>query len=85
MKVGLTQDSDVSIDDGLQPGEVVVVDGAEKLAEGMSVTFRQPGNKPVAATGAADLRNESVAAVYSAAGCHVAADGGHSDCRHRRL
>ncbi len=43
VKIGLSEDSDVSIDDGLQAGDVVVVDGAEKLAEGMSVTFRPPG------------------------------------------
>ena len=44
VKIGLTQDADVSIDDGLQPGDVVVIDGAEKLAEGMSVTTRQQGS-----------------------------------------
>ena len=43
VKLGLTQDTDVAIDDGLQAGDVVVVDGAEKLAEGMSVTTRQAG------------------------------------------
>jgi multidrug efflux system membrane fusion protein len=43
VKLGLTDGNDVAIDDGLKPGEVVVTDGAEKLAEGMSVTVRQPG------------------------------------------
>lgn len=43
VKLGLTQETDVSIDEGLQAGDVVVVDGAEKLAEGMSVTTRAPG------------------------------------------
>jgi multidrug efflux system membrane fusion protein len=43
VKLGLAQDNDVAIDDGLQPGDVVVVDGAEKLAEGMSVIVRQAG------------------------------------------
>ncbi len=43
VKLGLAQDTDVAIDDGLQAGDVVVVDGAEKLAEGMSVTTRQAG------------------------------------------
>ncbi len=42
VKVGLTVANDVSIDDGLQPGEQVVVDGAEKLTEGMKVVVRQP-------------------------------------------
>jgi membrane fusion protein, multidrug efflux system len=41
LKLGLTVGSDVAIEDGLKPGDVVVVDGAEKLAEGMSVTTRQ--------------------------------------------
>jgi multidrug efflux pump subunit AcrA (membrane-fusion protein) len=39
--MGLTEGNDVTIDDGLKPGDVVVVDGAEKLADGMSVTVRQ--------------------------------------------
>ena len=43
VKVGLSEENDIAIDDGLQPGDVVVVDGAEKLAEGMSVTVRQAG------------------------------------------
>jgi multidrug efflux system membrane fusion protein len=43
VKVGLTQGNDVSIDEGLQAGEKVVVDGAEKLTEGMKVSLRQPG------------------------------------------
>jgi membrane fusion protein, multidrug efflux system len=41
VKVGLTQANDVAIDDGLQPGDRVVVDGAEKLTDGMKVTLRQ--------------------------------------------
>jgi multidrug efflux system membrane fusion protein len=45
VKLGLAQDTEVAIDDGLKPGDVVVVDGAEKLTEGMSVTMRQPGQQ----------------------------------------
>jgi multidrug efflux system membrane fusion protein len=41
VKAGLTEGNEVAIDDGLKAGDVVVVDGAEKLAEGMSVTTRQ--------------------------------------------
>lgn len=37
VKVGMTQGNDVSIDDGIKPGERVVVDGAERLTEGMKV------------------------------------------------
>lgn len=43
VKIGLMEGNDVSIDDGLQAGEKVVVDGAEKLTDGMQVTLRGPG------------------------------------------
>ncbi len=79
VKMGLTQDNEVSIDDGLKPGDVVVVDGAEKFAEGMSVTVRQHWRQ------AGVRKDESVSAVYSAAGCHVFADGGHPDRGRHRL
>ena len=42
VKVGLTEGNEVSIDDGLQAGEQVVTDGAEKLTEGMKVSLRTP-------------------------------------------
>jgi multidrug efflux system membrane fusion protein len=41
VRVGLTVGNDVSIDEGLEPGDRVVVDGAEKLTDGMKVTLRQ--------------------------------------------
>ncbi len=37
VKVGMTEGNDIAIDDGIQPGERVVVDGAEKLIDGMKV------------------------------------------------
>ncbi|HLH04758.1 MAG TPA: MdtA/MuxA family multidrug efflux RND transporter periplasmic adaptor subunit [Bryobacteraceae bacterium] len=40
VKVGLTEGDSVSIDDGLQAGDRVVTDGAEKLNEGMKVSLR---------------------------------------------
>ena len=48
VKVGLSEGNDIAIDDGLQAGDSVVVDGAEKLTDGMQVTLRsanpsQPG------------------------------------------
>lgn len=42
VKLGLQQGNDVAIDNGLQAGDKVVTDGAEKLTEGMKVTLRQP-------------------------------------------
>jgi multidrug efflux system membrane fusion protein len=41
VRVGLTVGNDVSIDEGLDPGDRVVVDGAEKLTDGMKVTLRE--------------------------------------------
>ncbi len=41
VKVGLSEANSASIDDGVSPGDNVVVDGAEKLAEGMKVVVRQ--------------------------------------------
>lgn len=42
VKVGLTEGDSISIDDGIKPGEQVVVDGAEKLVDGMKVNLTQP-------------------------------------------
>jgi multidrug efflux system membrane fusion protein len=46
VKMGLSEGNNVSIDDGIQPGESVVVDGAEKLTDGMTVIARQAGSTP---------------------------------------
>ena len=55
VKIGLTEGNDVTIADGLQPGESVVVDGAEKLIDGMQVSLRPgsggDGNATAAAKG----------------------------------
>jgi multidrug efflux system membrane fusion protein len=40
VKVGPTQDEDVAIESGLSPGDRVVVDGADRLREGMRVSVR---------------------------------------------
>jgi multidrug efflux system membrane fusion protein len=40
VKTGLSVGNNIAIDDGIQAGDVVVVDGAEKLAEGMKVVVR---------------------------------------------
>jgi multidrug efflux system membrane fusion protein len=37
VSVGVSQDGDVSIESGLAAGELVVVDGAERLREGSKV------------------------------------------------
>ncbi|MGI9074351.1 MAG: MdtA/MuxA family multidrug efflux RND transporter periplasmic adaptor subunit [Bryobacteraceae bacterium] len=44
VKVGLSEGNNVSIDSGIQADEKVVVDGAERLTEGMKVALRQPGS-----------------------------------------
>ena len=53
VQVGLNVGNDVSILDGLQPGDSVVVDGAEKLTDGMKITVRQLNGAPVRARRAA--------------------------------
>jgi multidrug efflux system membrane fusion protein len=47
VKVGLAEGNNVTIDGGLQAGDKVVVDGAEKLTEGMKVSLR-PANSDAA-------------------------------------
>ena len=42
VKIGSTQGNDVSIEDGLAPGDKIVIDGSEKLTEGMSVRVHAP-------------------------------------------
>ena len=44
VKLGLSVENNVAIDDGVQPGDLVVVDGAEKLTEGMKVSVRDASN-----------------------------------------
>jgi len=46
VKLGLSQGNDVEVQDGLAPNDRVVVDGAEKLTEGMQVTVHQAGEGP---------------------------------------
>lgn len=42
VRVGMNVANQASIDEGLEPGDRVVVDGAEKLIDGMKVTLRPP-------------------------------------------
>jgi multidrug efflux system membrane fusion protein len=49
VKTGRSEGNNIAIDNGLQPGDRVVVDGAEKLEEGMKVTLRQPSSAAAAA------------------------------------
>ena len=41
--IGVTQGDEVSITAGLEPGESVVVDGAERLRDGSKVEVKEPG------------------------------------------
>jgi multidrug efflux system membrane fusion protein len=41
--IGVSQADDASIDQGLAPGELVVVDGTEKLREGSKVDIKASG------------------------------------------
>jgi len=55
VKVGVTEGDNSSIDDGLKPGETVVIDGADKLRDGLKVEVSsKDASTPAADTGAAD-------------------------------
>ncbi|HEY3309946.1 MAG TPA: MdtA/MuxA family multidrug efflux RND transporter periplasmic adaptor subunit [Desulfuromonadaceae bacterium] len=41
--VGAAQNDDIAVSAGLEPGELVVVDGAERLREGSKVEVKEPG------------------------------------------
>ena len=94
-ELGCAQAEDASIETGLSPGELVVVDGTEKLREGSKVEVRTSSESPPrddrrgpARCSSASERTsgrESVAPVYSPAGRHGVADGGPSARRHHRL
>lgn len=43
---GITEGNEVAIDRGLQPGDMVVIDGQDKLQEGTKVDVRTPGAAP---------------------------------------
>ena len=46
IQVGVTEGDDAEITSGLQPGDVVVLTGADKLQEGSKVSVQIPGEKP---------------------------------------
>ncbi len=46
VKVGLTEGDQAAIAQGIQPGEMVVVDGADRLREGATVEVRAPAATP---------------------------------------
>jgi multidrug efflux system membrane fusion protein len=48
--IGVSHGEDTSIETGLSPNELVVVDGTEKLREGSKVDIRNPGGAPPAGT-----------------------------------
>jgi multidrug efflux system membrane fusion protein len=41
VRTGISEGNNVSIQEGLQPGESVIIDGAEKLTDGMKVILRE--------------------------------------------
>lgn len=44
--VGITEGNDVSIESGLKPDELVVIDGQDKLQEGSKIDVRTPNRTP---------------------------------------
>ena len=52
VKIGVTEGDLVSVESGIAPGELVVVDGAEALRAGRAVTLQTPAAAPAAVHGA---------------------------------
>ncbi|MGA9754156.1 MAG: MdtA/MuxA family multidrug efflux RND transporter periplasmic adaptor subunit, partial [Desulfobaccales bacterium] len=44
VRLGPTAGDQVSVDEGLSPGDLVVVEGAERLREGSKIELKSPGN-----------------------------------------
>jgi len=53
LKIGVTEGNVAAVDDGLQPGEMVVTDGQDKLQPGAKVEVQRAGNRPGGGQGAA--------------------------------
>jgi multidrug efflux system membrane fusion protein len=71
--VGLTEGNDVTIDAGLKAGEMVVIDGQDKLQDGSKVDVRTPGQGPGNGRGS---RRQQGGAPGSAPGGLPSPDGG---------
>ena len=53
VKVEMTEGNSAGLSDGVQPGETVVIDGQDRLQDGMRVEVRSPGGEKSAADGGA--------------------------------
>ena len=72
--VGALQGDDASIEKGISPGELVVVDGADKLKDGSKVEISK-GEAKARRIPTAKASRESFAALHRAAGRNFAVDG----------
>ena len=59
VKLGVTEGERVSVAQGLQPGERVVIDGADKLRDGSPVEVIQPGAAPANAPASAPAAGQA--------------------------
>ena len=97
---GPVEGDNTAVRSGIKPGELVVVDGTDRLRAGRKSSRlrarrlpRRPHGRPTAihrperkaARDGAKGRNEPVAAVHPAAGGDLAADGRHLPVRRHRL
>ena len=82
VRLGPTEGDNTAIDEGLSPGDLVVVEGAERLREGSKVELKGqgPGNRR-----RGKASNESFPHLHPAPGGDHPADGGHSAGRRRGL
>jgi multidrug efflux system membrane fusion protein len=54
VKLGVTDGDRVEVLSGLQPGDRVVIDGADKLRDGAKIVVRSPADANAAAAGTPD-------------------------------
>jgi len=52
VKIGVTEGANVAVDSGVSPGEVVVVEGSDRLRDGAKAEVPDPASRGAAAEGA---------------------------------
>lgn len=71
-----TTDGNVAAVEGLEPGDVIVVDGFDKLQDGVKVLSTRNSAKEIR-----EVVCEPFPFLYSSTGCDIASYGGHFACR----
>jgi multidrug efflux system membrane fusion protein len=79
VKVEMTEGNSTGLSDGVQPGETVVIDGQDRLQEGMRVEVRAPGGGDNGAAAGGGGRNDKQASAGDQRGEAGRRRGGKSE------